>query len=168
MTKEQTRKIIKANLGWLQWAFQLQEYTITFSVGRLDEKGDTWTKGIAVVNHKYRSVVIKIDPEHANDEEDLLETLRHEMIHGLLSSMSAFVSQAETEVPKKVKVLLGEWGDYAIEEATFRFEQMLTRLGLDTLNLVKLSKIQAKVAEGGEVRKLWRLLTPKKNTKGTS
>lgn len=141
VTDERARLIMERIGARLATVFGLEQWRIKWTTDRPDNPNhvaDVW------VNHEYERATARIDVPRHDDERDLADSVRHEMIHVLLSEHKLAATVAAS--------LLGGEGtrDYAIwysarnigeERTVARIERLLDRLGLTV------DKLMAEVVE---------------------
>ena len=147
MDLSEARRITDEALPWLKWALQLQEWDITLSWQHCspDDSPNFATKATAQPDPKYKILLIRIDPMEIDSEEDLLETLLHELVHALDSEWELFRRMALQLASESEDAMLHEAYAHAKEQTRFRVEAMLLHgLGLSPRRLIKRAKKHAR------------------------
>ncbi len=115
------RNVVNANIKKMRWAMQLQDWQIDVTYLHLD--------GDAVADCRpeptYRKAYIRIDNDKCADTEDVLETLRHEMLHIFDADMETYRKAVAQLVPDDVFNALDEFFKQAVEGMVSRLERML-------------------------------------------
>jgi len=138
MELEVARKEVNRVIRHLRWAMQLQDWKIDVEYRKLDDgvKGQVYSKP------RYQTARICLDPVEAEDVDDLLITLRHEMLH-ILHSEFEVVRDAAHDLcqSNREKALLdGAWIESS-ERCVVMLERMIdVGLGLDVKGLVRQTK----------------------------
>jgi hypothetical protein len=125
MTPAQAEEIVGAAMPALMWGLGLVGQHITVEYAPM-ESGSV---GLCQALPDYQSAQIVLDPEqHGDDVKQLLDTLRHELLHVLLGSSDTYrsaVGQATTR--KQMKILDISFASMCETHVT-RIERMLDSL----------------------------------------
>src|SRR5690625_2021060 len=80
------RAIVDQHAPRLKKASGIERWDVRITVERCPEQ----VKGQCEADPRYMIAEIQIDPEHAEDEDDVVKTLRHEMLHVLVSQFEVY------------------------------------------------------------------------------
>lgn len=90
MTVEEARAVVMPNVGSLIEQLRLHDWHIEVAYTRLPEN----TLGRCRVNSPYQRATIELDNDQIDDADELVKTLRHELVHVLCWPMHAFGTHA--------------------------------------------------------------------------
>jgi hypothetical protein len=117
----QVRNIINANIKKMRWAMQLQDWRIGVSYLHLD--GDLVADCRAEPG--CRRAFVRIDCDKCEDEHDVLDTLRHELLHVFHAEMWPYRQAVARLVEEHPFDAIDESFQQATELIVTRMEQML-------------------------------------------
>lgn len=80
------RAIVEQHAPRMKNALGIERWDISITVGRCHDE----VKGQCEADPRYMIATIVIDPEHAEDLDDVVKTLRHEMLHVLVSPFEIY------------------------------------------------------------------------------
>lgn len=110
----------------MMWDLQVNMWSVNISYcrseGRLAGAKATCTRKM-----EYMIATITIDPNMAHDEEDVLRSLRHELLHLVLAPFDLYMQtmfQAVTGDAALERIESKQW-DHAVESAVVSLERML-------------------------------------------
>lgn len=129
METRDSQELVDANIHRLKDALCLDEWRITVEYRRLDSLAPgTTCHGECIVLPEYLTAMIAVDPAAADTPEDLLRTVRHEMIHIFLASMEAVVKTlGDTKIPDAVYESVRS---FHVERQVNAVERLLDRAGI--------------------------------------
>ena len=78
MDRSEVKKIVEDHFKFMKWDMQLQKWEIEVSFDANDD-----SKAICSAEPNYHRAYINIDPSRHESAEDVVESLKHEMIHVL-------------------------------------------------------------------------------------
>lgn len=124
MDESQVKAIVNANLKQMRWALQLQDWDIEIEYRCLGH-GTLTVKAECTPELRYLSAVIVIDPAEAENEEGVLKSLRHELLHCLTAAMETYRKAVGQLLDDKVFNAIDELFRDACENTVRGIEQML-------------------------------------------
>lgn len=146
MDETEIRRILDKNLKHMKWALQLQQWTLHL---RLDHIGNNATARCEP-QPEYRHAKLTFDPIEQESPHDLLENLRHELLHCLISRFETYRAAVRALVAKDIFYALDVVYYGAVEETVGDIERMLDYgLGITPAKMVPTTKrVIAKKEEG--------------------
>ncbi len=137
MTEKECRKLVKEHMLHMMRALGVSGWTIDVWYDEIEERADTPKRFASQmelsVNWRYEKAVITINPEVLRDKKDLLQGLRHELIHVVLSPFNAYDTHIRKHVgeqPSETWSAINDaWHGY-LESAVLNVERILD-WGLD-------------------------------------
>lgn len=148
MEKAKCKAIMDRSLIPMRDSLALQEWVLTIVYDRLT--GSTLAN--VSIHDRYRTAVITVDHERHDDEAELLESLRHELLHLCNAPFEAYRRMANTHVDRDCLAALEEaWSD-AIERSVGNLERMLD-LGVNvkTADLLPVPRKARKVGKPSKI-----------------
>jgi hypothetical protein len=144
MKRSEAKRIVGENIEWLRWSMNLQDWKIKVfyrELGDGDDKARTVTLGQCSANVYYRWADIFINHKAHDSEEQLLDTLRHELFHVLHSEFDVYIDQVSELVSDETKPTLRISHKLAIERLVGNLERMIDfGLGLSPAKMVAAAK----------------------------
>jgi len=137
MDRSKLRAVISKHIKWLRWIFQLNQWTVNSSIGHID--GSIIAK--CEIKSKYRLIDLTFDAEKTGSVSDAFDSLRHEMIHGMLAEYDLLYEAIERVAPKSEMEILDVLYHNACERSVGNIERMIDHgLGLDGIKLIARAK----------------------------
>lgn len=159
MDTSEARRLTNEHLPWLIWALQLQKWTVEVSFGHVGSgrMSDNQRMGVCEAQPGQNLVAITIDPEQHDSEQELIRTLRHELLHVFHADHDTLNRVIAQHVNDEAESAIGKLLDVCAEQIVRRIETMLD-LGL-RLDVTKmLARVRRREADR---RSVWdQLLTP--------
>lgn len=124
MDESKVKEIVDANLKQLCWALQLQKWDIKVSYEHLHED-DVISMAECTANPRHHWAAIVIDPAQHKSEEDVLKSLRHELLHCMASLFETYRKAVGQLLDDKVFDAIDVFFRDASEVTVWRIEQML-------------------------------------------
>lgn len=115
------RNIVNAHIKKMRWALQLQDWSIDVSYGHL-ENG---TRGECQLHVRHRKAAIRIDSDDCDDEQVVLKTLRHELLHVFDAEMEVYRNAVRHLLAPETFDAIDELFLYAAERLVGSLERML-------------------------------------------
>lgn len=145
MDLSEAQEICKEWTPHIRWALQLQAWhiNIEFETLKPNNSGpeNRICKGQSHPDPRYRLATIYIDPTEHDDKDDLLWTLRHEIIHVALSAYQPLYWQIQDATTPSEYQILETQRQNAEEQTVWQIEQMLDYgLGFGVKGMVQRSK----------------------------
>lgn len=141
----EARAIVDEHLPWLRWALCLQDWRIEVDYGLVDKESPAGVRFCAVTrcDNAYRKAYVTINEEMVDDEDDLLETLRHELLHVVHADFELYratmIQQARDR--EQAEGLDLELFTHACERLVGNIERILDHgLGLGVKSMMELSR----------------------------
>jgi len=131
MKKKDVRRIVDENIDSLKALLGLDSWTIHVEYGKVKLPGRTdgnfWGKCVTDPAH-FENATIVIDPKKHNAEQDVIETLIHELCHAVISCFNQIDHVIEEFVsPAEYKALSVMWY-HANEQVVERICRIVTNL----------------------------------------
>lgn len=127
MDASEVKRIVETHVDILKEALALFHWRITISY---DPERDGWKASCDRNGGDYLRAAINIDPAKHGDEDDVVESLKHELIHLLLTPfdvyrnvLTAGVDEDSVEGQRELAL----WA-HVVEQATVNIERGLGRL----------------------------------------
>ena len=114
------REVVNAALKPMQWRLQLQRWKVTVYYTHLGEAFGTCTP-LAT----QETAIIEIDNDERDDTDELLGTLRHELIHCMLADFETYRKSVAELLDDKVFNALELIFRHAVERAVANIENCL-------------------------------------------
>jgi len=134
MDKSKAREIVKKVMPKLQSLLGLDDWNINISLQHIDadESERDWSEnytimGSCLANHCYNTASITIDHELARKPKELVDVLRHEMLHIFHSDFNIVRDQVKVALDEKTFKIVDEVFCLASEKTVSRIESMLNR-----------------------------------------
>lgn len=144
--RSRLRKIINKHIKWLRWTFQLQQWTVNTSVEHIEDENVSAT---CQIRPKYRVMDIEFDAEKIHSEKDAFDSLRHEMIHGMLGEFDLLYEAIQRVAPKCDMDLIDVIYHNAVEKSVGNIERFIDHgLGLEHTKLIDRAKQVCKERKG--------------------
>lgn len=124
MDESQVKAIVDVNLEQVLWSLQLQDWNLKFEYRCLGHGSDI-TQAECTPSPRYRKAVIVIDPAAAENEKDVMDSLRHELLHCLIADIETYRKAVGQLLERDVFNALDELFSDAVEATVRRIEQML-------------------------------------------
>jgi len=124
MDESQVKAIVNANVEEMRRALQLQDWEIKFEYHCLGHGSDV-TEAVCTPDPRYNRAVIVIDPARAENEEEVLKSLRHELLHCLIAAIETYRKAVGQLLDEKPFNAIDELFCDAVETTVRRLEQML-------------------------------------------
>lgn len=121
MDHSKVREIVNAHIKQMRWALQLQDWQIDVTHVHLD--GDAI--GDCRPEPTYRRAYIRIDSDKCDDVNEVLETLRHEMLHIFDAEMETYRKAVSQLISDETFNAIDEFFRQAVEGMVHRVERML-------------------------------------------
>lgn len=123
MKTEEARAIVERHLVPFMAALGVPHWKVTVDYGRCER--ETWIVQCSR-NGDYWKAYITIDPAKHEDEEELLDSLRHELLHVLIAPFDLFVDAALQHVPDgDASRAMDRIREHAVEATVRNLERML-------------------------------------------
>lgn len=120
MDTSQAREIVTAALKPMRWRLQLNMWDVDVRYRCLEDGLGTCTPEV-----KHDTAVIEIDSEEHESSDDILNTLRHELIHLMLANLETYRKAVGQLVDDKAFDALDEFWRHAVERTVLNFERCL-------------------------------------------
>ena len=131
MDKSRVCKIIKKVMPALQSLLALEDWKFDITVEHIGpedgEDRQSVLMGSCVAQANYHTAAITINPEQCGSPKDVVDILRHEMIHGFHSDHDIMRGQLRHVVDEKMFKMFEEVYYHAAEKTVCRIEAMLNR-----------------------------------------
>lgn len=122
MKRVQAERLVRKYTKGLTRDLFLKEWEIDIGVAKLDDDA----KGASGVMPEYKSSSITIDHTRADDEDDLYRTVRHELVHVMISPFEKYRNQIRFAVSSAgVWRVLEECYRTCMEETVVNIEKVL-------------------------------------------
>lgn len=123
MDKSEVRRIVEENLTWMRHALGVAHWKIEVSYSALP----SGTQGYVERNINYDKAWIELDPAQHSTEAQVLESLRHELLHLLVTPFDLYNRLANEAVShdSHLQGVLEKGFDHAQERAVRALEVML-------------------------------------------
>lgn len=147
MDQSAVREIVQVKVRQLRWALQLQDWKIDVEYGALSSDGDSpRTMGECYADAEYRAARIVLDPHVLDNEEEVLDVLRHEMLHIFHAELKTYRSAVCQLLARDSFLAVDEILKLATETTVKRIEQMLDHgLGLEIPGMLAASEASSGV-----------------------
>lgn len=94
MKRKKLKKIVNKHIDFMLWDMQLNDWDIAVeygnaSVGLREREGGGYAACVSM-QPEYEKALITLDPDYHHSEKDVLESLRHELIHLLHSDFALY------------------------------------------------------------------------------
>lgn len=137
MDREAVKSIVDANVNHMLWALQLQDWTVCVSY----DAEEVGALASMQIKPRYRQVNINIDPAKSRDEECVLDSLRHELLHTFQSNFENYrLMVCEVIGDEKTVNALDHAFGLACEYMVAHIENMLNNLELQPCALLDRSR----------------------------
>ncbi len=144
MTRKDVIRVVEENVEAMRTAMRLDDWVIRFEEGRLDSLDGSIARACCNVDASYRELVVTFDAEACadKDEQALLDTIRHELLHAIIGSFYIYRTTAVDGLDASLKRVLDTVFSHAQEHVIGSIERMLD-VGLK-MNATKMSKLGKK------------------------
>lgn len=141
MDKSKLRQIVQAKVEKLRWALQLQDWKLDVEYCHIGDRDDDESiVGNCTPRLGYRCATIKLDPEHIHEDEDVIEILRHELLHLIHADLTLLMDAIEPHIQRDGFKTIQRIYWHAIEKIVGNIERMLDNgLGLSPDRMIQLS-----------------------------
>ncbi len=121
MDESKVREIVNAHVKEMRWALQLQDWRINVFYRHLDGEAVADCRS----NAGSRQAWIRIDNDKCDDKEEVLTTLRHELLHIFHAEMETYRKAVGQLIEDGPFNAVDEFFQQANEKFVTRIEQML-------------------------------------------
>ena len=121
MDRSEVKKIVDEHVRFMIWDFQIQRWRLDVSFDEAEEEKE---KARCTADPSYFTAYINIDPARHEDKDDVLRSLRHELLH---------IMDAPYEIYRKtIAQLLTEEAFHALDEV-FIMAKEQTRFNIESM-----------------------------------
>lgn len=126
MDKSKCCEIVDANIEGMKAQFNLQQWRIQINYEPLEE----YCVAQCFMATAYQRATIKIDPEQHETEDEVVDSLRHELLHIVLAPYNIYRSMVTPNIEKDsaMDTVEEEAWTVAIESAVLNLERIMDRL----------------------------------------
>lgn len=125
MDQSKVETIVNRYVGRYRSALGLQGWNLKLYYSPLADNEDQSFKAQATINAAHHSAAITIDPGAAESEEDVLTSLRHELLHLVHGYFDAYRKAVLPHLSPRVQSSTDEIWDLASEHTVLMLEMML-------------------------------------------
>lgn len=137
MDESRVKEIVDKNIGHLKRAVQLQQWECDVRREAIGNKVPAQCQPMP----GYRQAIIKLDSAELDDEEDLMDSLRHELLHCMISSFETYRKGVGELIDGTTFNALDVMFKRACEETVGNIERMLDHgLGLTPKKMIEWTK----------------------------
>lgn len=120
MERSECKKIVEAHLKDLMWELAVQNWQVNIRYQELPER----TTASVELNYAYEWAILFIDPDKHETTEDVLKSLRHELIHLLLGPIEAYRLTLRELIKPKLHDAEAQAAHTAIERTVLNIERI--------------------------------------------
>ena len=123
MDKSQCKAIVDANLKQMVWQLQIQNWRLEIDYRSLGCEG---AKGQCTINTPYDRAYIELDPEAFETESEVLDTLRHELLHVVMAPFDLYHTTVfETLEGESSRKVANHMFTHVAEQLVVKLERLL-------------------------------------------